>query len=469
MKADISPRQLLLKYQRSWSDDEARFKIGCMSRQVGKDFSSGEEGIRSCLEHDRRKEKTDWMIAAPSERQSMESLNKWKEWAEAYQLAIDSIEERKESIHPEAALTSSTITFGFGSRVIAVPGKPDTVRGFSANLLLTEFAFFEDPDATWRAIIPSVTNPLRGGQKKVRLISTPNGMGNKFHDLWSKNHGKPAGRNRWSTHLVTIEDAVAQGLPIDIEELREALDDPEGWAQEFLCQFIDNHAVLLPYELIAACESETATTSVPHEFWLTRSEWPRVMGLDFARKRDLSVALTAETIGDLKVTREVLEMRGMSTGAQLSELLPRISQCERVCLDYTGPGVGLGDLLVDKFGEFNPDRHLYGKIELCSFTNPLKVDIFSKLRIAFDQRRWQVPINRAFREDLHSVNRVTTPGGNVTYRAPHTADGHADRCTALALCNRASGLLSSNGPIWIFNSSPRSRILSAKRNRTIAG
>ena len=121
----------------------------------------------------------------------MESLNKWKEWAEAYQLAIDSIEERKESIHPEAALTSSTITFGFGSRVIAVPGKPDTVRGFSANLLLTEFAFFEDPDATWRAIIPAVTNPLRGGQKKVRLISTPNGMGNKFHDLWSKNHGKP--------------------------------------------------------------------------------------------------------------------------------------------------------------------------------------------------------------------------------------------------------------------------------------
>jgi phage FluMu gp28-like protein len=26
----------------------------------------------------------------------------------------------------------------------------------------------------------------------------------------------------------------------------------------------------------------------------------------------------------------------------------------------------------------------------------------------------------------------------VTYRAPHTADGHADRCTALALANRAA-------------------------------
>jgi phage FluMu gp28-like protein len=48
-----------------------------------------------------------------------------------------------------------------------------------------------------------------------------------------------------------------------------------------------------------------------------------------------------------------------------------------------------------------------------------------------------VPISRLVREDLHSVNRVTTASGGVTYRAPHSADGHADRCTALALALRA--------------------------------
>ena len=72
--------------------------------------------------------------------------------------------------------------------MIAVPGKPDTVRGYSANVLLTEFAFFEQPDATWRAILPSITNSMRGGVKKVRLITTPNGIGNKAHDIWVKNY-----------------------------------------------------------------------------------------------------------------------------------------------------------------------------------------------------------------------------------------------------------------------------------------
>jgi phage FluMu gp28-like protein len=59
--------------------------------------------------------------------------------------------------------------------------------------------------------------------------------------------------------------------------------------------------------------------------------------------------------------------------------------------------------------------------------------------MAFEERKVRVPVSRAIREDLHSVNRVSTATGQVTYRAPHNADGHADRCTALALALRAAG------------------------------
>src|SRR5439155_17301087 len=91
----IGCRGLLLPYQRSWADDDARWKIGLMSRQVGKDFSSGEEGIRDCVQHELDNNKVDWLIGAPSERQALESLNKWKDWAEAYKLTIaDVLEER---------------------------------------------------------------------------------------------------------------------------------------------------------------------------------------------------------------------------------------------------------------------------------------------------------------------------------------------------------------------------------------
>ena len=182
-----SPRELLLPYQLRWADDNARWKFGLMARQTGKDFCSAEEGVRDCFDHERNGGKTTWLIVAPSERQSIESLTKWKEWTEAYNMAISDIREEREG-GSEALLKSVTIMFPGGSRVIAVPGRPDTVRGYSANVLLTEFAFFENPEATWRALIPAVTNPMRGGTKKVRLITTPNGIANKAHDIWSKNY-----------------------------------------------------------------------------------------------------------------------------------------------------------------------------------------------------------------------------------------------------------------------------------------
>jgi hypothetical protein len=38
----------------------------------------------------------------------------------------------------------------------------------------------------------------------------------------------------------------------------------------------------------------------------------------------------------------------------------------------------------------------------------------------------------------------------IVYRAPHSADGHADRCTAPALALRAGQGQSSCGPIFLF-------------------
>jgi phage FluMu gp28-like protein len=121
-------------------------------------------------------------------------------------------------------------------------------------------------------------------------------------------------------------------------------------------------------------------------------------------------------------------------------LRPRLKRAARVCFDYTGPGVGLGDFLKTEFGEYKPAEHQFGKIELCQFTVGLKRELFPKLRMAFDQKQVGIPINRVIREDLHSLHRVANTGGDITYRAPHTTDGHADRCTALALALRAASL-----------------------------
>ena len=235
-----------------------------------------------------------------------------------------------------------------------------------------------------------------------------------------------------------IHTAVKDGLPLNIEDLKAAVDDPEGWAQEFECQFLDVQAVLLPYELIASCESVEATSAVPAEYWLAKHQFPIDIGIDFGRRRDLTVCWSNAQLGDVAQTVEVLELAKMNTPDQIAILRPRLKRARRVCLDYTGAGIGMGDYLVQEFKEWNPEKHLYGKIELATFSNTLMVEIFSKLRMAFEQRSVRVPISRLVREDLHSVNRVTTASGGITYRAPHSTDGHADRCTALALALRAA-------------------------------
>ena len=338
-------------------------------------------------------------------------------------------------------MKAAEIIFSNGSRARAVPGRPDTVRGRSASLLLTEFDFFEDPAATWRAVLPSITNPLRGGEKKVRLVTTPNGIGSAANKIWTKGDGK---KMAWSRHLVTIYHAVLMGLPVDIEEVREAMQsmgDFEGFAQEYLCQFIDALSVLLPYELIAGCESIEGTEGMPAEYWDgsngKNGSNALDLGIDFGRKRDLTVCWAAEKISDLQITKEVLCLENMSTPKQIDVLRPRINKARRVCLDYTGPGIGMGDYLVQEFQEWNPEQHKYGKIELVTMSNTTKVELFGKLRMAFEKRAWRIPISQTIREDLHSIYRCVTPSGNITYRAPHTEDGHSDRGTAAALCTRA--------------------------------
>lgn len=433
-----SPRDLLLPYQVRWAEDNARFKIGLMSRQVGKDFSSGEEGIRDCLTAGRNGQKITWLIVSPSERQSIEALEKWKEWARAYKCAIDDQSEERVA-GSESLLKSASIEFDSGCRVIAVPGNPSTVRGYSANLLLTEFAFFENPEETWRALVPSITNSMRG-EKKVRVISSANGIGNKFHDLWVKNHGIAGAK--WSTHRVTIYDAFADGLPGNVDELRAALDDPEGWAQEYECEFIDASGVLLTYALIAGCESTDASESVGADYWANHSGPPVVLGIDFARRKHLSVCWALEKASDISVTREVLTMRDVSTPDQIEILRPRMQRAQRICVDYTGPGIGFGDYAVQEFGEYAPERHRFGKVELFRASQSSNNEMFSKLRMRFEQRGVRIPVSRVIREDLHSVYRQATQNG-VVYRAPHASDGdfgHADRCYALGLACRAAAM-----------------------------
>lgn len=430
------PRSLLLEYQFVPFHDKSRFKFQLQARQSGKDFTAEGEAVTDCMSR-----KTEWMIGAPSERQALDSLDQAKLWAEAYELHIEDYEEKREGSSSATLLKSAEITYSTGSRQRAVPGKPDTVRGRSANVLLTEFDFFENPEATWKAILPSITNPLRGGDKMVRLVTTPNGKGGAGHKIWTKPDGK---KMKWSKHLITIYHAVLMGLPVDPEVIREAMDDDDAFAQELLCRFLDGSNVLLPYELIAMAESFDAT-----EVWSlddARHAGNTYLGIDFGRTNDPTVCWTLQRVGDILWTREVLVLRNMNSADQKQILTDRIAAANRACFDYTGPGVGLGDELVKIHKEWKPDGHHFGKLELLTFTAKLKRSLFPNLRRAFEApTKLRIPVSTEIREDLHEMQQVIS-NGEYDYWAPRTKAGHSDRCTALALAVRAAGD-DSGGPV----------------------
>ena len=436
----ISPVQLLKSYQSRVYRDPARFIAWIAGRQIGKSFTGAMRAVALCDMTARR----DFLIASPSERQSMEAVEKCKQHIEAFK-TCKVAEEIVERDAPGALMKSATIVFENNSRIIAVPGKPDTVRGFSADIWMDEFAFFEDPAATWKAILPSISNPLKG-LKTAFLTSTPNGKsgrGKRFYDIVTDKGAIDPEQmppqymaGAWSIHRTPITLAAPE-LGTDLDELRGAVDDEETWKQEFLALFIDGSSVLLPYDLMAKCESVEASLSITPEEMAGRGPW--YAGIDFGRTSDPSVLWLFEKIGDVLWTRAVKVLKNENTVDQFNAWSPYVERCARVCVDYTGPGVGFGDMLEKKFTTCRSTGAQFGgeKVELCTFSRPFKCEIFPKLRVAFDGQRLRVPVDVDCREDLHEMQQVVS-NGSFNYEAPRTANGHSDRCTALALAKRAA-------------------------------
>lgn len=423
--SSVTPVSLMKPFQRAVYSDPGRFVAWLASRQIGKSFT----GAARCVKLAMGQPKTDVLIVSPSERQSYEAVLKCRDWSEAFEFAIAEMLEERPAVG--ALMSSATIRYPNGSRIIAVPGKPDTVRGFAAHVWMDEFAFFEDPSATWKAIFPSISNPLRG-LKQMFISSTPNGKsgrGARFYRICTE-------AKEWSVHKTTVLDA-AGDLGTNVEELRTAIDDEEAWAQEYMCEFLDSSNCLLPYDIIALAESTEATTHADPALFAPGSRAQLYLGIDFGRVNDPTVCWTLERVGDVLWTREVLVLRGMSTPDQEAALHHRISAARRVCLDYTGPGIGLGDYLVKAHGEYKPEAHRFGKVELNTFTVGFKREIFPKLRRAFEAPvKLRVPVDVEVREDLHEMQQIVK-NGEYSYSARRTAEGHSDRCTALALALRA--------------------------------
>ena len=413
--AETAPAVPLYPYQQRWMLDDARFKIGMFSRQSGKTFTTSLEIVDDCFsaaaERAGRRER--WVILSRGERQAHEAMEEGvKRHAAAYSLALENLDHE---FVAESGTRYKALEVGLpgGSRITALPANPETARGYSANVFLDEFARHQKSREIWGALFPVISAGHR-----IRVTSTPNGKGNKFYELMT------AGEQIWSQHVVNIHQAVADGLPRDIDELRAGLNDDELWRQEYELEWLDEASAWLSFDLINGMEHDLAGDPS------LAGRGLRVIGNDIARRRDLWVAWVLELDGGVAWTRESVELRGATFRKQDLTLdrLVRRWRPAAVWMDQTGMGEKPVEDAIRRYGA--------SVVEGVIFSSPRRLDLATALRTRAQDRTVRIPAgNRELRADLHAIKRMAGQSGppRLVVDDAGESNSHADRFWALAL------------------------------------
>src|SRR5215212_10665804 len=154
------------------------------------------------------------LLLAPALRQSQELFRKVKGVYAALGDAVPAVVENALSLE-----------LANGSRIVTLPGKEATIRGFSAPDLVIEDEASRVADELHQAIRPM----LAVSQGRLVLLSSPFGRRGHFYETWE--HSGP----EWLKVKITAHDVPCID-PAWLEQERAAIGD--WWFdQEYLCEF----------------------------------------------------------------------------------------------------------------------------------------------------------------------------------------------------------------------------------------
>lgn len=461
------PAVPLTVYQNNWVTDHSRFKIGVLTRQGGKSFEAALEAVDDGMEH-----KTMWVILSAGERQSKEVINKCAMHARAYNMAVQVLESDF-VVDKDTKYKQLEIVLPNGTRIIGLPANPDTARGWSANIILDEFALHKDSREIWKALFPTVTRGY-----KIRVISTFKGKTNKFYELFfgaptlqrynGKDYEFVGDKGGWSKHFVSITQAVEMGLklvdeqgkPCEPDDLRLALNDDDAWEEEYMCVPSDEVSAFLTHDIISSVEDVKANAAPEWmdrliaaaeknyaDYKLTKIAPPLPLdilknvtflgdlyaGMDIGRRRDLSVIWLDQKINNVLNPVAIFELKRQPYFVQMQvmhTLLAR-SELRRMCVDETGLGGQLVEGAQDIYGS--------SRVEGISFTPESKEALAVGLKQNFEDRGSIIPATSTVRNSLHSVKKYATTTKHFRFDAERTeATGHADHFWAKALSVQAA-------------------------------
>lgn len=202
------------------------------SRQAGKSTSTAFKVITTAIDEP----KSICLILSPGERQSGLMFDKVKDLNRDLGRPIASEKENEFSLE-----------LANGSEIHALPGKDDTVRGFSGVRLIVVDEASRVRDSLYNTVRPMLA--VSGGE--IVLLSTPAGKRGFFYREWLR-----AQQNALWERIGPIIATDVPRIPASfLEEEREAL-PLQIFQQEYLCAFLDEIGAVFTLEQIEQALSD---------------------------------------------------------------------------------------------------------------------------------------------------------------------------------------------------------------------
>ena len=392
---------LALPYQKKVILDKSKVKVLNFSRQIGKSWTAAYLATQKCL----MKQNGLVIYLSTGQRAADESLKTCKKFGDAIKVLSDG------KITYDS--TASCITYSNGSRIMTLPGKPESCRGWTVDLLVCdEMAFWQQPDECWQAIVPALLNKIAGGDKEIIICSTPLGKNSLFFDLCQRAKVE----NDWKYFEVSIHDAIKDGLNVDLEQLHKLIPDPTQFAIEFECSFADSSNEFISSNLL-----QFYVDDVKFEDYF--------IGVDWARSGD-GTAITV--LGRTKESKiyllDLCTLHNVEYEKQIN-LVKEIFRKYNPKAMYGDAG-GLGSPIMEEL-----NKKVSTRIKPFNFTSINKTDAYEYFRKQIFDR------NMFFKEnfrtqivsDLSLIQQIISENGKLSYVSRRANGSHGDIVSSIVL------------------------------------
>ncbi len=215
----LDPAQLLRRWglePESWQENVLRIRpsraLLCCCRQAGKSSTAAAAAVYEAL----YQPGSLVLMLAPSQRQSSELLRKTRSLLEA---AVPGLALKSDSVH--------SLELANGSRIVSLPAREDTIRGYSgvALLIFDEAAWVDDD------LYVAARPMLAVSRGRLLALSTPNGQRGWYHRAWSEEG------EGW--HKTTIPASKCPRISVEfLAEERHSMTAAQ-YASEYECRFTD--------------------------------------------------------------------------------------------------------------------------------------------------------------------------------------------------------------------------------------